>query len=185
MSGWQVLDEERLLDRWPWVRVTRQRLRLEDGATIIDDWYQVDIVPFAVIFALTSDGRVALVEQYRHALRRQVLELPAGHVTGDETPLVAAQRELLEETGLQAAHWESLGEWVVDPEPGCGTAHAFLARQAQLAAEPVAMDLQVQSVRCLPLSEVRTMFFRGDFPVLATVATLGMGLARLDSLGDR
>ena len=54
MTGWQVLDEEPLLDRWPWVRVIRQRLRLEDGATVIDDWYQVDVAPFAVIFALQN-----------------------------------------------------------------------------------------------------------------------------------
>jgi len=180
VSGWQVLGEERLLDRWPWVRVTRQRLRLEDGTTFIDDWYQVDIAPFAVVFALTADGRVALVEQYRHALQEQVLELPAGHVTDEETPLVAAQRELLEETGLQSDHWEALGEWVVDPNRGCGTAYAFLARQAVLAAKPVPVDLQAQTVRYLPLDQVWAMFRQGQFPVLATVATLGMGFARLD-----
>ena len=185
MTGWQVLDEEPLLDRWPWVRVIRQRLRLEDGATVIDDWYQVDVAPFAVIFALTVDGQVALVEQYRHALKRNVLELPAGHIADGEPPLVAARRELLEEAGLQSEHWQPLGEWVVDPNRGCGTAYAFLARQAVLAAKPVAVDLQSQTVRYLPLDEVQAMFRRGDFPVLATVATLGMAFALLDSSGDR
>lgn len=180
MSAWQVLDEERLLDRWPWVRVTRQRLRLEDGATVIDDWYQVDIAPFAVIFAVTADKRVALVEQYRHALQRPVLELPAGHIGDGEPPLAAAQRELLEETGLRSDDWEALGEWVVDPNRGCGTAYAFLARQAEWMAEPAPVDLQAQAVRYSPLSEVRAMFRRGEFPVLATVAALGMGFARLD-----
>jgi len=184
MTGWQVLGEERLLDRWPWVRVTRQRLRLEDGATVIDDWYQVDVAPFAVIFALTVDGEVALVEQYRHALKQKTLELPAGHIADGESPLVTAQRELLEETGLQSAHWQPIGEWVVDPNRGCGTAYAFLARQAELTTEPVAVDLQAQTVHYLPLDAVRSMFRRGEFPVLATVATLGMAFAVLDSSGE-
>jgi ADP-ribose pyrophosphatase len=71
----------------------------------------------AVTLALDA-GHVLLVEQYRVALGKVCLELPAGLV-GDETEgeeaLASAQRELEEETGYRAAHWEDLGEFYSSP----------------------------------------------------------------------
>lgn len=71
----------------------------------------------AVILALDA-GEVLLVEQYRVPLGKFCLELPAGLI-GDETEgedaLTSAQRELEEETGYRAAHWEDLGEFWSSP----------------------------------------------------------------------
>ncbi|BBC73884.1 NUDIX hydrolase [Altererythrobacter sp. B11] len=73
----------------------------------------------AVILAV-GDGRVLLVEQYRVPLGRRSLELPAGLIGDDdggegEDPLAAAARELEEETGYRAAHWEQVGEFASSP----------------------------------------------------------------------
>ncbi len=72
----------------------------------------------AVILALTEAREIILVEQYRPPLGRSCIELPAGLV-GDETEgedvLVSAQRELLEETGFEATHWESFGAFASSP----------------------------------------------------------------------
>ena len=74
----------------------------------------------AVILALDDDGHVILVEQYRVPLGRSCLELPAGLIGDDdggqdEVALDAAQRELEEETGYRAQHWEDLGEYYSSP----------------------------------------------------------------------
>ena len=72
----------------------------------------------AVILALTDDDEVVLVEQPRVPLGRRCLELPAGLV-GDETEgeeaATSAERELEEETGFAAEHWEELGEFASSP----------------------------------------------------------------------
>jgi ADP-ribose pyrophosphatase len=66
---------------------------------------QRDVVrhPGAVaIVALTDDGRICLVRQYRTALGRVTVEIPAGKLDPGEDPLECANRELLEETGMRA-----------------------------------------------------------------------------------
>ena len=71
----------------------------------------------AVIVAL-GEGDVLLVEQFRVPLGRVCLELPAGLIGDDqegEDPLLAAQRELEEETGYAAAEWDDLGEYFSSP----------------------------------------------------------------------
>src|SRR3954447_17495424 len=67
-------------------------------------WHVVDIV------ALSQDDCVHLVRQWRYVWQRNSWEIPAGTSEGDEEPLAAAQRELVEETGLHASSWEPLGD---------------------------------------------------------------------------
>jgi ADP-ribose pyrophosphatase len=71
----------------------------------------------AVILAV-EDGHVLLVEQFRVPLGKNCIELPAGLI-GDETegedPLIAAGRELEEETGYRAARLENMGEYYSSP----------------------------------------------------------------------
>lgn len=182
-SGWEVVERQELLDCRPWVRVVREAVQLEDGETVVPDFYRVDIPDFAVVFALTADGRVALVEQYRLALKRRVAELPAGRVEPGEDPLCSAQRELREETGLAAPEWHALGVLTIDPNRGCGHAHVFLALGAEHAGGQTDDDLQEQTLRLVTLDEMRAYAFSGECPVIATVAATGMALAHLAARG--
>jgi len=70
----------------------------------------------AVMLPLDVRGRILLVRQYRLAARQSMWELPAGRVDEGETPLQAARRELIEETGLRAKKWKKLVEFY--PSPG-------------------------------------------------------------------
>lgn len=94
---------------------------------------ELDIVrhPGAVaIAALDDDGRLVLVRQYRHALERETLEIPAGRLEKGEEPLAAARRELEEETGLVAGRWERLR--VLAPAPGFCSERVHLFRAESL-----------------------------------------------------
>lgn len=80
--------------------VNRLRVRLPDGREALRD---VVRHPGAVaIVALTEDGCICLVRQYRSALARVTVEIPAGKLDPGEDPLVCAHRELREETGMEA-----------------------------------------------------------------------------------
>jgi ADP-ribose pyrophosphatase len=71
----------------------------------------------AVILATTDAGEIVLVEQFRRALGRPTIELPAGLIgdDGDFDPAAAAARELAEETGFVAAHWANIGDFATSP----------------------------------------------------------------------
>src|SRR5687768_11977462 len=81
------------------------------------------------VVALDAEDRVVLVRQYRHPLRREIWELPAGLIDVPGEPLVeAAARELAEEADLRAGRFDLLVD--ANPSPGCSdeVIRLFLAR---------------------------------------------------------
>jgi ADP-ribose pyrophosphatase len=80
-----------------------------------------------VVIAFDDEEQVYLVRQYRHALGRYLLELPAGGLEPGEEPLVGARRELREEVGLMADRWTALGSFFSSPGFANELLHVFLA----------------------------------------------------------
>jgi ADP-ribose pyrophosphatase len=79
-----------------------------------DPYYSLRLPDYASIVAFTAEGRVLCVRQYRPAVERVTLELPSGLVDPGETPAEAARRELIEETGYEAADLEVLTPMLPD-----------------------------------------------------------------------
>jgi 8-oxo-dGTP pyrophosphatase MutT (NUDIX family) len=119
-------------DRWIRLRlgtVVQADGRTFPGGPILEypDW--VDVI------ALTDDFNVVLVEQYRHGVGERRTEFPAGTVDDPaEPPLVAVQRELLEETGHASDEWHLLGAAHVYPARQTNRIHSFLALGARRVA---------------------------------------------------
>ncbi len=81
----------------------------------------------AAAVALDHQDRVCLLRQYRYAANGWVWELPAGKLEPSEPPLRTAQRELLEEAGLEARDWRPLGTSLSSPGVFDEVIHLFLA----------------------------------------------------------
>lgn len=77
-------------------------------------YYSLRLPDYTAVVAITEEHRVLAVRQYRPAVERYTIELPAGLVDAGETPEAAARRELLEETGYQAGGLEVLGPMLPD-----------------------------------------------------------------------
>ena len=99
-----------------------------------------------------------------------------GFVEEGEDPFVAAQRELLEETGYRSENWMPLGSYRVDPNRGIAMGHLFLAREARFAAPRNADDLEEQELIFLTRAEVEAALTNGEFKVLAWAASLAFAL---------
>lgn len=82
----------------------------------------------AAVVALDARGRVCLLRQYRHAAGGWLWELPAGKLDPGEDPAQTASRELLEEAGVSASQWSSLGSFISSPGVFTEVIHLYLAR---------------------------------------------------------
>lgn len=139
----------------------------------------------AVIVALTDDG-IVLVEQHRIPLGRACLELPAGLIGDDrdgEAAAVAAARELEEETGFTAAHWEDLGEFATSPGMSAETFRLFRATGLTRTGPGGGVEGEGITVRVVPLVELaafvaerRTAGLAIDCRVMALLPLLGRHL---------
>lgn len=79
------------------------------------------------ILALTADNKIIMVEQYRKALERSIIEVPAGKLEKGETPETTAMRELEEETGYTADSLELIQSFSTSPGFADEVVHLFFA----------------------------------------------------------
>ena len=179
--AWEVLKREKILDRWPHIRVFREKL-ITDAGQAVEAYYQLEAVSFSVIFPVLSDDRIALIKHYRHAVGRVVFDLPGGGIEPGETPLQSAQRELREETGLTAPDWQHLGTFKMSQVRGIADAHFYLARHAEHTHTPETDDLGEINVHFISPEDLLKMWASGDWPVMVTASLVGLGLAHIGIL---
>ncbi len=106
-NPWLTISSKRIYDN-PWIIVREDRVVRPDGQSGI--YGVVHYKNIAVGVVAIEDDHIYLVGQYRYPLKRYSWEIPEGGCPEGEEPLLAAQRELREETGLEAARWQMLGE---------------------------------------------------------------------------
>lgn len=109
--------------------VRRDEVRLPNGQITTLDI--VDHPPAVVIVPIDNEDNIWFVKQYRHATGQVVLELPAGVMEPGEQPELCAYRELREEIGMSAQHFQKIGEFYIAPGYSSEYLHIFLATGLQ------------------------------------------------------
>jgi 8-oxo-dGTP pyrophosphatase MutT (NUDIX family) len=137
---------------------------------------------WANIVALTTNGEVVLVKQYRHGICEVLLEFPGGVVEDDEDPLEGAKRELLEETGYTASRWIQVGKVYPNPAFQTNTLYCYLALDAEKTGGQHLDAGEDNEVCLLKLDELVEMAKRGEFPHALMTAVLFSALAYLDRI---
>ena len=105
-SQWETLNSTRIYEN-PWIELYHDDVLRPDGSTGI--YGHVHFKGCAVgIVALDDDDNIFLVRQSRYTLNEKTWEIPEGGASKNEEPIMCAKRELEEETGLVAKHWQRL-----------------------------------------------------------------------------
>jgi len=186
------MDEDASVANGPWTRRSRRVAYANPWLTIWhDEVTQPDGAPgiygvvhlanlAAGVLVLDADDRILLVGQHRYALGAHSWEIPEGGVPVGETALMGAQRELREETGVEATHWQELAKVHLSNSVSDELAVLFVATGlTHGVADPEGSeDLEV---RWLPFADVLAMTLGGlitDAMTVIAVERLALQRAR-------
>lgn len=157
---WQVVKSEYLMQR-PWITVRRDHVRLQSGAEM-PDYYVLEYTDWVNAALVTADRQVLLIRIYRHGLKAVHYELPGGCVDEQESPLTAAKRETLEETGFSSEDWTPLGICCANPATHSNRTFLYLAENAVKIAEPE-LEATEEIQTCLtPLAQLPEILESGQ-----------------------
>jgi ADP-ribose pyrophosphatase len=168
VKPWTTLDRRVEFSGGPIREIAKETVLLPDGR-IVPDFYTARMGDYALVYAVTTEGAVLMIRQYKHGVGRVCLTFPGGYVGPGEDPAIAAERELLEETGYRGTSVRPLGSFVTNANQGCNTAHLFRIDGCTRECDPNPGDLEEMELTKLAPAELLTTSRFAEMGVLSYV----------------
>ncbi|RYG01190.1 MAG: NUDIX hydrolase [Chitinophagaceae bacterium] len=177
MEKWQQLASTYLVkEKWATLRVDTCKLQ---GGAIKDDYYVLEYPNWVNAVALTQEGKIILVRQYRYAADIVSLEVPGGVIDGDESPETAIKRELLEETGYSFTSCKQIATLYPNPATSDNKTFTFLLTGGVKTHDQHLDEHEILNVEEYTVEEVRELLAENKIDQALHVAALFYGLASL------
>jgi ADP-ribose pyrophosphatase len=186
MEPWKTVARKVVFepDGGRYLTVEQHAIELPNG-DIIDDWMWLRTPDFVNVLVQTLDGDFLVFRQTKYAVDGVTMAVVGGYIEPDEDPVVAARREVIEETGWECRDVLSLGAYAIDGNRGVGQGHLFLATGAepvptnqQLASD----DLEEQELLRLDRDQLLAALQAGEFKIASWTATIALSLLHLSPL---
>ena len=155
----------------PWFNIEAKTINGSESP-----YYALTLLDYVSILAITNEGQVLLVRQYRPVVEVETLELPSGHVGKGETPEEAARRELMEETGYEAHDIELLGTLIPDTGRLGNKLWCFFASSVTERRD-LAVEEGIELTKCT-ISELMNLIKEGKFNHALNIAVLALAVQR-------
>lgn len=168
---WKIEKSEYLInDRW--IRVRADKCVMPNKK-IVEPYYVLEYPNWVNIVGVTKKKEIILVKTYRHGIGRELLELPCGLIDNtDSTPLEAAKRELLEETGYTSNEFIQTGIVSANPSNHNNLTYCFLAKNLKKIKNQTLDETEEIEIILLPVKQVLQMLKNGHFLQALHVSSL-------------
>jgi 8-oxo-dGTP pyrophosphatase MutT (NUDIX family) len=180
---WQTLTSRQVLDT-PYLKVRCEDVMLPDDSTL-KEYYIIENRGWVGIVPITEDGHFILNKQYKHGIGMEVLEFPAGGIDPHEQdPLLAAHRELMEETGysVDGDQMEQLSHMIADPTSATTEVWWYLARRVHKTGEQKIDPTEVIENILVTPGELINLIHSGQLAVQGHIAAAYLALEQLGYL---
>jgi 8-oxo-dGTP pyrophosphatase MutT (NUDIX family) len=177
---WKKLSSK-YLSKHIYFTAREDRCKMRNG-TIVDPYFVVELPESVCAMAITENDEVILVNQYRHPIEENILELPGGFVDKDETSETAIARELQEETGYHFTNYYFLGRVAANPGVLNNFTSLYLATGGKKVAEQQLDFNEEIEIKFFKLEEVRQMLMKNEIKQALHATGLFYGFNKLDSL---
>ena len=174
-NRWQTLGTRKVYDN-PWIEVKEDQIINPSGKPGIYGKVSFKNLAVAVI-PLDEQQNTWIVGQHRYTLDEYSWELPMGGVPFDEDPLIGAQRELKEETGITASKWDLLLKMHTSNSVTDELAYTYVAEDLTLG-EPEFDETEDLQIRKIAFSELLELVMAGKITDGLSVASI-LKLARI------
>jgi ADP-ribose pyrophosphatase len=175
MSNWPKLIARRVTPVSQWMTIVSRDVQFSQGA-MVETYDAIEQPSYLAAVALTPEGRVLLVRQYRPAIERFSLELPAGMLEENEDPAEAMARELLEETGYATESITLIGKTATCSSRISNCMYSFFIRAG--ARVPEFVEEPGVSVSSATSGELRDLICSGEFSEQTDLGVLALAVAR-------
>lgn len=155
MEKWKIIDSKYIIQQ-PWATLRVDRLLMPNGR-IKEEYYILEYPSWVNMVALTDEGQLVMVRQYRHGPQQIMVELPAGVVESGETPEFAARRELLEETGYAFDDCTYVCELYANPATSGNLTYTYVLTGGKKVQEQDLDDSEDIDVVLLDVEEVKEL----------------------------
>jgi 8-oxo-dGTP pyrophosphatase MutT (NUDIX family) len=153
---WKTLSSE-YLSRHRYFTARKDKCETPEG-NIVDEYFVVELPTTCCAVAITEQGEVLMVRQYRHPIEEAILEIPGGFVDENETPEQAVKRELKEETGYEFSTIKKVGKIAANPGVLNNFTFLFLAQGGIKTGEQTLDTNELIEIEKISLQELKTLF---------------------------
>lgn len=164
-----------------WATLRCDVCEMPDGR-IKDDYYVLEYPNWVNAVAITEEGKVVMVRQYRHAAEIVSLEIPGGVIDGDEAPEHAIKRELLEETGYEFDNIELLTSIYANPSTGNNVTYCYLAQGGKKVAGQSLDEHEEIIIEEYTIDELKQLLLSHQIPQALHCTTIFYALLKLGVL---
>ena len=155
IKKWTTLSSRYLIRR-PWLTARVDAVQLPNGV-VNPEHYVLEYPDWVNVIAVTTQGEMVMVRQYRHAVDEVLVELCAGMCEPGETAEQSARRELLEETGYGGGVWREVMTIGQNPSICDNITHCFVAEGVERVASQSLDESEDIEVLVVPQEWVYTM----------------------------
>lgn len=177
---WQRLSSRYLVkEQWATLRV--DTCDLQNGV-VKDDYFVLEYPNWVNAVALTTDNKIIMVRQYRHAGDIISLEIPGGVIDGTEQPEDAIRRELLEETGYSFQTLELIATLYPNPATANNVTYTYLLKGGVKTDEQHLDEHEILNVEKYSIEEVKQLLLENKIDQSLHASALFYGLMKLEAI---